>query len=393
MRILHLIPRYPYFGGDTIVGGAASALRNLVQEQTKDHAVTLVAQMPEEGLQNPYGGTDCRLVPLHLDVQATSLRFGAEYTLKAPLAAHRLGRKFDLVHGHSGHLDYVLATLAVAKVLGTPAVHTLYCPATLQSKPARVAVRLGLHDAVLRHVSAFIGISENVAASLGAVGVGTHVIRMVHPAVDLVRYAPRWEKEEAQRLLGQVPPGTPTVLFVGNTKAIKNLEALLDAMVEVVRAIPDARLVITTELNHAETAREGFLMERIRALALDKCVIRLGILPNMPLLMSACDVLVAPFLSTAGISDYFMAALEAMSVGRPVIVSSVGGMPEIVDDSIGYLTDPRDARAIAAAILELLRDPEKRARMGRAARARVVSCFAPESVARQIEAVYREVLA
>ncbi len=72
--------------------------------------------------------------------------------------------------------------------------------------------------------------------------------------------------------------------------------------------------------------------------------------------MAAADVLVAPFLDTNGPSDYFQAALEAMAIGRPVIVSSVGGMPEVVDERVGLLVDPKDISGIATGMLLMLKN-------------------------------------
>ncbi len=77
--------------------------------------------------------------------------------------------------------------------------------------------------------------------------------------------------------------------------------------------------------------------------------------------MQSCDILVAPFLDSYGPSDYFMAVLEAMASGKPVVVSNVGGMPEVVSDDVGRLIDPHDVESIAAGMRELLADKELRA--------------------------------
>jgi glycosyltransferase involved in cell wall biosynthesis len=82
-----------------------------------------------------------------------------------------------------------------------------------------------------------------------------------------------------------------------------------------------------------------------------------------------------------------------MAVGRPVIAPREGGPTEIVaDGDTGLLVPPRDADALAHAILVLLRDPARRASMARAARLRVADVFDIKAHARAVERVFDELL-
>jgi glycosyltransferase involved in cell wall biosynthesis len=88
-----------------------------------------------------------------------------------------------------------------------------------------------------------------------------------------------------------------------------------------------------------------------------------------------------------------LVALEAMAAGRPVIASSVGGLPDLVRDGItGILVPPGDVQALRASIAQLLRDPEQRSRMGEAGRQRAAD-YSANALVPQIERVYREVTA
>ncbi len=124
---------------------------------------------------------------------------------------------------------------------------------------------------------------------------------------------------------------------------------------------------------------------------LDSCIIQKGIVNNMPALMQACDLLVAPFLNSYGPSDYFMAVLEAMASGKPVVVSNVGGMPEVVSNNVGRLVDPHDDASIAAGMRDFLADKVLRLRTGANARAYVQEHFCPVSIFNAQEAVYRRI--
>jgi glycosyltransferase involved in cell wall biosynthesis len=85
--------------------------------------------------------------------------------------------------------------------------------------------------------------------------------------------------------------------------------------------------------------------------------------------------------------------LEASGIGRPMIASNVPGCREVVRDGItGLLVEPRDALALADAMLRLGRDPTLRARLGRAARERAEALYSIEDVVRDTFLIYDELL-
>jgi glycosyltransferase involved in cell wall biosynthesis len=106
----------------------------------------------------------------------------------------------------------------------------------------------------------------------------------------------------------------------------------------------------------------------------------LGSLPQATLfaLYRAADVVVVPSIWPEPFSRVLV---EAMWLGRPLVATAVGGSPEAVQDGVTGLLVPRgDAPALAGAISGLLRDPERRARMGAAATVRAASLFDEDRV-------------
>ena len=109
-------------------------------------------------------------------------------------------------------------------------------------------------------------------------------------------------------------------------------------------------------------------------------------------LMAASDILVAPFLNTNGPSDYPLPVLEAMGVGKAVIASNVGGIPEIISNmENGILVKPKDANSLSNAIITLLGDDKLRHELGKKASAFVLNNFSIEKITKQTESVYEEV--
>jgi glycosyltransferase involved in cell wall biosynthesis len=85
--------------------------------------------------------------------------------------------------------------------------------------------------------------------------------------------------------------------------------------------------------------------------------------------------------------------IEAMAAERPVVATRVGGVPDLVEDGVtGCLVPPDDAGALAEALVALLRDPECRRVLGKAARERVIHAFAADRLVADVDALYRELL-
>lgn len=391
MRILHTIPQFPYFSDTSIVGGAANALCNLASEQAKTHTVTILGHMPGQ-LAAKETGHGVRLVPLLLAGAPGTIGFGLRALRQTVAWVAKHQADYDLVHGHSGFLDYLLGSRLSQLFAGKPAVHSLYCPIASSGGRYQQALYKPLLKRSANTLAALTAFSRNVQASMQGYGIDSRTIHVTCPLVDLQRFQPGPPAPELRARLG-LTPADFVLLFVGNTKPAKNLSTALDALAAVRPSLPTAKLIITTELQHSNSdVSQARLLAQIAALGLEPAIIQLGIVDNMPELMRLSDVLLAPFLDTFGPSDYFMAALEALACGKPVIVSPVGGMPEVVTEQVGRLVNPHDATALATAILELALEPAKRLQMGKAAAQQAATAFAPQQAAQQFDAIYRSIL-
>jgi glycogen(starch) synthase len=168
----------------------------------------------------------------------------------------------------------------------------------------------------------------------------------------------------------------PLVLYAGKLSIGKGTPVLLDALDRIAAAVPGVRFALAGKGDLAIPARPDLRT--------------LGVLPQAELfaLYRAADVVVVPSVWPEPLSRVL---LEAMRMGRPVVATAVGGTPEAVEhDVTGILVPRRDPEALAKAVIELLLDPERRARMGRAAAERAGNAFDEERLVAALLEVYRE---
>ena len=135
------------------------------------------------------------------------------------------------------------------------------------------------------------------------------------------------------------------------------------------------------------------IKEKINSLGLDDNVIPLGIVNNMPQVMAATDIFIAPYLSIESIADYPISLLEAMACGKPVIATNVGGIPEIVKQGEnGLLVRPNDPSELAKTILYMLRNRERAKRMSKQGAKYIAENFDLDIIAGELEVLYEDVL-
>jgi glycosyltransferase involved in cell wall biosynthesis len=178
--------------------------------------------------------------------------------------------------------------------------------------------------------------------------------------------------------------------LVGRITRWKGQHIFLKAAALVRSRFPSVNFQIIGSAMFGEEAYEREIHAMAKSLALDGCVEFMGFRNDVPKLMAEFDILV--HASTTG-EPFGQVITEAMIVGKPVVATRGGGVPEIVQEGVtGLLVPMGDATAMADAICELLSDPRRAKEMGLAGRTRVLKYFTVDVSARRIASIYRKLL-
>ena len=295
-------------------------------------------------------------------------------------AAWRLNRvikrlKPDVVHAHDAH-GVAMASLALslgAKDLEPPLV---------------VSRRVDFH---LRHnsfsrwkhrqVDCFIAASEAIRKMLVADGVPEERTVTVHEGIDVehVRAVPAVDVHQAFFL----PHGAPVV---GNIAALvphKGQRHLIEAAHLAVQKMPDVRFVILGE---------GELREALERVIKEYHLEKHVLMPGFRIDVLGCLKRFDLFAMSSVTEGLGTSLLDAMACSRPIVATTAGGIPEVVEDGVtGLLAAPRDHTAMADAILSLLGDERRRRAMGEAGFTRVSEKFTVEQMIAGTAAVYARV--
>ena len=195
-------------------------------------------------------------------------------------------------------------------------------------------------------------------------------LRRLAPGVDTEQFHPAVDGRTVRARYGLL--GRPVVVCVSRLVARKGQDVLIRALPRIRQQVPDAALLLVGRPNRMRFARSLERLADHEGVA--DHVIFAGGVPGdqLPEHYAAGDVFAMPCrtrrlgLDVEGLGIVY---LEASAVGRPVIAGESGGAPEAVrDGESGHVVDGRDPTIVAARIVDLLRSPQERERMGRAGR-------------------------
>jgi len=226
-----------------------------------------------------------------------------------------------------------------------------------------------------------VAVSENLRCFLIKRGVPDTKIEVIQNGLDINLLYPQKDTQETPL---EVPPGRTIFGVIGRLYPDKGHRFFLEALSKVADVQPGVYGLIVGDGPASQTIRGC-----IRELKLEKLVRMCGVRSDMQAVYGMLDCLVIPSL-TEGL-PYVL--LEAMANHVPVIATTVGDIPELIDDrTTGYLVSPGDSITLAERMMELIELSEKTKEIADCAHRRVVKHFSAKRMVRQTEDMYNKLL-
>ena len=273
------------------------------------------------------------------------------------------------------HYKADLIGRAAAWIAGIPCVSVSH-GWTAESR--RVRFYEQLDRTALRFMDAVICVSDAQASKVRRCGVAPARVRTVRNAIDPSVYGARDARERARLEAIFARPPRRIVGAIGRLSPEKGFDVLVAAIGSIAHAHPELGVVI-----FGDGPLRASLQRQIDALGLTERVVLPGFASGLERVTPAFDLFVLPS-HTEGLP---VVVLEAMASSVPVVATAVGGTPEALGDGdCGTLVPAGDPGRLAAAIVDVLADEDRRGTMGRAGRARVEAHFTFSAQA----AAYRE---
>ena len=285
----------------------------------------------------------------------------------------RLTRRWDasIVHAHLPSMG------AVARVTQrVPVVYTEHNLATSYRMPVRVinratysrnAAAIAVSDAVAQSIATYPSPSKQVIPNGVDVGTG----------IDTTGVRGELGLTDSEHL----------VVHVGNIRPLKGHATLVDAAASLLTIREDIQIVsIGGEKTEGDLAS---IRAKATELGVSQHIRFLGRREDAIAFIAACDVYVNP----ADVEGLPVTILEALALGRPVVATSVGGVPSIVrDGETGVLVPPGDPDAIAHAISWMVDNPQTATAYGERGRSLIEQHHGIEQMVRKTEAIYEGIL-
>lgn len=362
ITVLHLIDSLPREGAEMVV-------YDLIQRSDRGKFEFLVATLTR-------GGGVARMletigVPVHILSRRSFLDLKGFRRLLGLIRDQRV----NVIHTHlfSSHLWGGAAALLWPRVRWLRSEHNM--------SEWKNPVRRGLDHLLSLRADVIVAVSDPVRDSLvSCCRIDPGKIEVIVNGLNADRLRPASDSEELKRKLG-IPAGGRVVVTAAALTQKKGHRYLLEAAARVIHNRPDAYFLLL-----GEGELRGELEERVRRMKLEERVRFLGSRPEAVKIIALADL----FVLSSTREGLPISLLEAMALRRPVVVTAVGGCPDLIrDGQNGLLVPPRQAEQLASAIERVLDSPDLGRSMGTAAAETVAAGHSMEKMVAAYGVLYR----
>jgi len=298
------------------------------------------------------------------------------------LTAHIRASRPDIVHTNTAVL---VSPALAAKLCGTPHVWHVreFCADVSRLWPV-------YQWFMYAFASVIVCISEAVASQFHS-RIRSRRVVVIHCGIPADELTPPAAKRVADFRQKHSLTGRPLVGVVGRIHLDqKGQDVFVQAAAALALRFPEAGFVVVGSAFQGNQEHQRRLDRLVEELRLSDRVTCIGDVKDIAVMHAALDVCVLPARKPEGLGNVL---LEAMAMGKPLVGSAIGGIPEIIEDGQnGFLVEPNNVGALAAALERLLADPALCRRMGQEGRRRFEEYFESSAFFSKLWSVYRSVL-
>ncbi|MGA9364439.1 MAG: glycosyltransferase family 4 protein [Bacteroidota bacterium] len=351
------------------------ALLECTQLKARGHDITLLCT-PKSRLEGE--ATRAGIETLPLELRASNYPM-----VLAALRKFLRSRGTGIVHAQISQDLSVLVGTAVFAPTSPPIVLTKRVGSFISKKDP-------FHRWLYRHVSLVVAISEVIRKNvLDTCPVDAGRVVTLFDGVDLDRFDPnRFDPMAARRELG-FGQRDFVIGMVGRISPGKGHEEFLEAASIIHSGLPEIKFLVVGEPSYGEEDYGKRILESAKPLSSQGVVTFSGFRDDIPNVMAALDILAFPSHAEA----FGDVLIEAMAMNLPVVSTNCDGVLDIViDGETGTQVPPRDARALAQALMQLIQDEKRRRLFGEAGRRRAEKIFDLRRRTETMEGLYTSVL-
>jgi glycosyltransferase involved in cell wall biosynthesis len=301
------------------------------------------------------------------------------------IARRALSERYDAIHSHE---EMGLVGVWLAKWLGIPHLYDMHSSLPQQlsnfkysKSPALRGMFEWAEDQMVHKSHVVITICQELQDTVTEMGVGERSLLIENVMGGDVDEPPSKSPAEV-RAAWNIPAGAPLVLYTGTFEAYQGVDMLIDAAALIARRRPDARvLVVGGEPAQVESARA-----KASAAGASSIMVFTGQQPakEIPGFVQAADLLVSPRIRGTNTPLKIYSYLRS---GKPIVATNLLTHTQVLTPAIAKLVDPKP-EPFAQAVLELIEQPEERARLSEAARAIAQEKYSRESYLKRTAQAY-----
>ena len=240
-----------------------------------------------------------------------------------------------------------------------------------------------LNTYITRRADRIVAVSKEIVNKMKLAGVDSTKITLIENGVSLNRFQNKIDSNSIRESL-RIKKGVPVVGVVGALTEEKGHSYLLKAIPMVVQRFPETAFLLV-----GDGRERPYLESMASKLGIADSVIFAGMRNDIPEILSMLDAFVLPSLD----EGLPIALLEAQAAKVPVVATSVGAIPDVLEDGVtGILIPPKDPQAIADAMIKILSDKKLATEIAQKGFERVRDHFSSEKMGEKYITIYKELI-